>query len=1628
MSVSDSNNNIRIRTTPLGSDKYVKIKLDQNFDFLEILSLRIGQEEIYKKYCSDYGVIVGRVICNNGVGVPNARVSVFIPITEEDKNRPLIRAIYPFEKVSDSGYDGIVYNLLPSTPLVDDICFTEVGSFPEKRKILDCSPWCEVYGKYYKFTTTTNLSGDYAIFGVPTGLQVVHMDVDLSDIGYLSQKPYDMINQGSPEELFDGYNKFKKSEILSQLPQVKTQNKTINVLPLWGDLDECEVGINRVDFDLKYNIEPTAFFIGSIFGDSEKNSVNKNCRPRPKLGELDLLIATNGTIKMIRRTPFGGTESYSQNGDQLIDENGVWVIQLPMNLDHKITDEFGNLVDSGNPEKGIATTAKYRFMIGMNDYGGKFARARSRANYLVPNYGDYSFDDTTPDFVTTGPMAGRPNFANLKWNGVYTVKQFISRYSNGNETQCKDNNFIGIKHISDSNGVNASFPFNRYDRNGNILFTVLCLLFELIAFVVVAINAIISAINTFFLALARICVAKVCPFESLRDATIGCLEIACADKQYAPGCFTPKVGQTFYSSNVGDFLDCIQASLAEALNIFSFYFTNDWINGSLYAFLFKIKFKRRRSPKFCRAGIPLGKTQYVKDQVCRTGGSFGNVECSTVFDTRQGIVIYSDEILYYAAYIENWMLFPTDIYDLGSMKNCDVFGRPRIVNFLPATTYNLPEIEEEYPVPPDYDGDVGIDDLLLKFTCLGISQNPKQCKNLARICELYVDPDYVDNEPLDITSLDDFDDRSVRANLECLNAGLCNLSVIDNPGTALPTGDGGVGLNNSDWVSYRGAYIMGNNNTKTYSYVYPYSKFDEEKRNFLQANNAINNSFYFYFGLKAGSTAIDILKSKYFSPCERVEPCPILIEAQITNNECSSGSTGQIKALPKYGTPPYRYKWYSGYYNGNSNDVPICTDLNVCTDTISNQRSGDYTVLVFDNVGQICKKSFRISDPAPFNVIVDYTPYICPGANNGYISILPQGGVPPYKIVWSGTSGGTDVTFGGIYSGNSNNFFIDNLRPTSLCNNNPPLIGSNSVTNYITNGNFTSDLVGTWDVRPGSFITWSPGTIFVDNYGDLSQNFSISPPACQTTNCYRFSFQLRMSPNPPSTVSPASKPVCEVYLGGQLLQVISGTPYNTIRTFTYTVQSVNFVQFKFGLGSTINQGDFNLYNVSFTRINSITGNTASYYNATITDSSTACPGIISVVVDVTQSCFISVTGTTVGDYCNTIYGNALGSGSITWGLSTNQGVPPFTYILESTDGNYPKTTWTEYDRQKTVTGLIGGVCPGYTYTATCIDSCGSSASTTGEIFKCDGLKKGSLFIKNRKFTATVVDGDLGSNNPIGTIIDTNTSPRSTAYGTSTDPDGDLIKFPNSGPFSDGNNFYFTDFIGCARNYDITDCYKIGENNFWGWWNTGCNIPPGPPLAHYQPYPITTINQTVSYNIDNGAAADATIGGVSATNYSGFTSDYHCQYNPLNNATPLVMPGTTTDASHFVLFPPLVNGNPSRISYWERGMGLDILRYRNTANPNNDIIEIHYYTYEIAYLNLSNNIVYPTSLPVTYNITNNDFAIVRKETVISGEICRNDDYLTYVVYVKESTLNTYDCNIQVKSKDCQDEPIKIKIKK
>jgi hypothetical protein len=91
----DSNRTIRLRTTP-GESQNIQVKVQQEFDTLDFLSLKITQEEAYRNFCSDYGVVAGRVIANDGFGVENAKVSIFVPLSDEDANNPNITSVYPY--------------------------------------------------------------------------------------------------------------------------------------------------------------------------------------------------------------------------------------------------------------------------------------------------------------------------------------------------------------------------------------------------------------------------------------------------------------------------------------------------------------------------------------------------------------------------------------------------------------------------------------------------------------------------------------------------------------------------------------------------------------------------------------------------------------------------------------------------------------------------------------------------------------------------------------------------------------------------------------------------------------------------------------------------------------------------------------------------------------------------------------------------------------------------------------------------------------------------------------------------------------------------------------------------------------------------------------------------------------------------------------------------------------------------------------------------------------------------------------------------------------------------------------------------------------------------------------------
>ena len=470
--MSEFNKSYRIRTE-VGKDTHIRVNLDRKYEALEIMSLKINQENAYKSHTSNYGVIAGRVLANDAFGIPNAKISVFINIDENDINDTVKSVLYPYNTTSSMDSNGVRYNLSSNEQIND--CHTIIGTFPEKQYMLDNDSILEVFDKYYKYTTRTNNAGDYMIFGVPVGSQTVHVDVDLSDIGILSQKPRDMVYKGYNIEQFENANKFKYGTGLDSLTQVISQDNIAEVIPFWGDEEEGSIGITRCDINMQYKFEPTCVFMGSIVSDTASNGISKKCIPTPGMGAMDEVTTGSGTIEMIRKTPEGNVEEFQIKGTQLINGDGVWCYQIPMNLDFVMTDEFGNMVPTNNPEKGIPTRTRVRFRITMQDFENDNSNI-FRCKMLVPHnpnvYSNKCDEELDYQF---GTLTKDDSYRDLFWNGVYSVKSYIPRIQKG--SNWKNEKFTGFKRVN-YYGNNNPIPYNNIRIRIPFIYTMVCTLIK----------------------------------------------------------------------------------------------------------------------------------------------------------------------------------------------------------------------------------------------------------------------------------------------------------------------------------------------------------------------------------------------------------------------------------------------------------------------------------------------------------------------------------------------------------------------------------------------------------------------------------------------------------------------------------------------------------------------------------------------------------------------------------------------------------------------------------------------------------------------------------------------------------------------------------------------------------------------------------------------------------------------------------------------------------------------------------------------------------------------------------------------------------------------------------------------
>lgn len=980
---------LRIKAN-VGEDQILHLNMKQDVDLFEILSLTLSQRDAYRIHSSNYGVVIGRVLANDAFGVPNAKISVFVPLTYEDSSDNDITSIYPFNSVTDRNSSGLRYNLLPTYS--NDECYTKVGTFPSKRLVLDEDKVLEIYDKYYKYTTTTNKAGDYMIFGIPTGNTRIHVDVDLSDIGMLSQRPRDFVSKGYNINQFDSPTKFKNGTNLDNLAQLFSQDETISVYPFWGDSEATEAAITRKDINLQYQFETSCVFLGSCITDSNDNDISHQGDVEAEAGEAYQLSTGEGTIEMIRKTPYGNVEEYSIQGNQLINSDGVWCYQIPMNLDYVGMDELGNIVPTNDPTKGIPTRTRVRFRISMSESGSN-TLTRHKAKYLVPNnpmtrsdennlpelYGDS--DKYFDDFYIFGTETPECCFRDLMWNNVYTVKSFIPRFQKGNYPNIDF--YSGIKGVNKKGASSKNtFPYNKIKLK-------------------LPVNSFDSVYN------------------KVTDNTNG------MSKEN----FWKAVVNKTNEYNV----DAVLEDVIDETDGISLEFYNDWVNGVLYFPLWfwrvrkKSKYKKGQivyDSKFCsydekanslytmstcelpylidtkdifhklKLDIDKGEYDIPPVNVVKTGhgGFFGWGHSRYAFDIygydRNGIENKLDKgiivpktnkdglnVYYYCSSQKHTTdteysqavdggfnrLFSTDIVLLGSLSDNDINGTPKISDIYPITSANIPPMGT-FKGSYDNDGYGGDNAEFDKITGMhwGLTETdeiknegpfkvsrglffgtywfkrkkshllaayslPKTCINVERICELGVSLDMstassIGNEQTVgkfgvadglITKREIGDDygRQLFATLNQYPLMVSKENVNSVTGYynypfmySCPTDFNGI---MSGFIGDFTKYHSFDDESRDYESfrfggygeykfnVYQYKENDKNKKQYFFP--AYDNSFYFYFGLHGGTTAIEEFRKQYYAECAVEDSMPFNVSVMILKTPTVCDGNGKIR-------------------------------------------------------------------------------------------------------------------------------------------------------------------------------------------------------------------------------------------------------------------------------------------------------------------------------------------------------------------------------------------------------------------------------------------------------------------------------------------------------------------------------------------------------------------------------------------------------------------------------------------------------------------------------------------------------------------------------------------------------------
>ena len=170
--------------------------------------------------------------------------------------------------------------------------------------------------------------------------------------------------------------------------------------------------------------------------------------------------------------------------------------------------------------------------------------------------------------------------------------------------------------------------------------------------------------------------------------------------------------------------------------------------------------------------------------------------------------------------------------------------------------------------------------------------------------------------------------------------------------------------------------------------------------------------------LSAGNYAFTLTDANtcvYQSETFTITEPPLLtaFSTQEVAPQCHGGTDGFIEVTTFGGTPPYRYFWSNGALEA----------------TVTNLAAGNYTLTILDAEDCTFTSDFVLGQPTAVEYITQIQPPACNSLNDGQISIVPNGGMAPYQILWE--DGNTDFTRNQIGEG-LYTFMLSDARGCSL--------------------------------------------------------------------------------------------------------------------------------------------------------------------------------------------------------------------------------------------------------------------------------------------------------------------------------------------------------------------------------------------------------------------------------------------------------------------------------------------------------------------------------------------------------------------------------------------------------------------